>query len=93
MDLESKAKRPFVFLAVVLVLQAASLAVICFGDIGFDHPGKYGLDFDDFILIGLVYAASLILGLVLSLVGGRLLLAAAQLVVGVGFAAYAFLPW
>jgi len=32
-----------------LALQTLLVLVIVFGDIGFDHPGRYGLDFDHLV--------------------------------------------
>ena len=36
-------------------LQILLVLVIVFGDIGFDHPGRHGLDFDDLIGILTVF--------------------------------------
>jgi hypothetical protein len=32
--------------AAAMILESALLAVLVFGDIGFDHPGRFGLDFN-----------------------------------------------
>lgn len=37
-----------------------------FGDIGFDHPGKYGLSFDHLIYLAITYAVLSLAGLVAS---------------------------
>jgi hypothetical protein len=44
------------------VSQLLLLGMLIFGDIGFDHPGKYGLDFDDFLKIAIFYAGCLLAG-------------------------------
>jgi hypothetical protein len=46
------------------VAQLLLLGVLLFGDIGFDHPGKYGLDYDDLINLLFFYMACLLVGLV-----------------------------
>lgn len=46
------------------VVQLALLGVLIFGDIGFDHPGKYGLDFDNLVSLVAFYIASLLVGVV-----------------------------
>lgn len=35
----------------VAIANAFICAVLAFGDIGFDHPGRYGLDFDHLVLL------------------------------------------
>ena len=46
------------------VAQLLLLGVLIFGDIGFDHPGKYGLDYDDLINLLFFYMACLLAGVV-----------------------------
>jgi hypothetical protein len=46
------------------VAQLLLLGVLIFGDIGFDHPGKYGLDYDDLIKLSFFYMACLLVGVV-----------------------------
>ena len=36
---------------VLALLQLAAILCFVFGDIGFDRPGRFGLDFDDALLI------------------------------------------
>ena len=48
----------------VFVAQLLLLGVLIFGDIGFDHPGKYGLDFEDFIALVVFYVACLLGGVI-----------------------------
>jgi hypothetical protein len=43
---------------VALSAQVLSLLVISLGDIGFDHPGRYGLDFDDLLLLAMLWLAA-----------------------------------
>ncbi|BBO35368.1 hypothetical protein [Lacipirellula parvula] len=44
------------------VVQLLLLGVLLFGDIGFDHPGKYGLDYDDLLKLLFFYVACLFVG-------------------------------
>ncbi len=44
----------------LLLIQCIIVIVILFGDIGFDHPGKYGLDFGHFILLAIGFIISFI---------------------------------
>ncbi len=41
----------FIICPVLLILQTLGVLTIYFGDIGFDYPGKYGLDFGHLLLI------------------------------------------
>ena len=50
----------FAFLTIELLL----IGVFAFGDIGFDHPGRFGLDFEHAIGLGLVFGCVLVAGLV-----------------------------
>ncbi len=47
----------------LFALQCLCIAIVKFGDIGFDRPGAYGLDFDHFVMIAIVYCAILLLGI------------------------------
>ena len=40
--------------------------IAMFGDIGFDHPGKYGLSFDHLIYLAIAYVVLSLEGLVAS---------------------------
>lgn len=51
-------------LMVALALQILAVAVIAFGDIGFDKPGRFGLDFGDFLLLLGVWLGASCFGLV-----------------------------
>jgi len=42
------------------------MAVLLFGDIGFDHPGRFGMSFGHGIVLSILYLVALISGLVLS---------------------------
>jgi hypothetical protein len=50
-------------LPILFALQFLIVAVLCFGDIGFDRPGRFGLDFGDFLLLMASYLAVLGWGL------------------------------
>lgn len=45
------------------IIEAAICFVVVFGDIGFDHPGRFGLDFEHFLLMMIVQLASVTPGL------------------------------
>jgi hypothetical protein len=42
--------------------------IVTFGDIGFDHPGRYGLDFGDFLLLAALYVVVSVVAIVASLI-------------------------
>lgn len=42
-------------------------AVIVFGDIGFDHPGRFGLDFEHFLLLAGLQICLMLLSVVLAI--------------------------
>lgn len=48
----------------VLTLQACIWAAIAFGDIGFDHPGRFGMAFGSFLILLALQAALIAVGLV-----------------------------
>lgn len=54
-------------IAICLALQVASVAVLVFGDIGFDHPGRFGLSFNHGIYFTVIYSVSLLLGFVFAI--------------------------
>jgi len=43
--------RPF---WIIFVLQCLVVLALVFGDIGFDHPGRFGLSFDHFLILLLI---------------------------------------
>ena len=53
-------------LCLLLALQAAFAAILWFGDIGFDHRGRHGLDAGDGCMFLVLYAVVLLLGLALA---------------------------
>ncbi len=48
---------------VLIVSQFLLLAVLMFGDIGFDHPGRFGMSFDHGLFLSFLYLVALIAGL------------------------------
>jgi hypothetical protein len=40
-----------IFALAIAAMQVVICLVIAFGDIGFDHPGHFGLDFDHFVFL------------------------------------------
>jgi hypothetical protein len=53
----------------LVAFQWLFLLVLAFGDIGFDHPGRFGLDFGHFLLIAGLYLVALVAGGVLAVRG------------------------
>jgi hypothetical protein len=51
-------------ISIAITMQFLAVAVLLFGSIGFDHPGPYGLDFEDGILIVAVYVVALGFGVI-----------------------------
>ena len=79
-------------LSVLVGVQALCWLVFLFGDIGFDKAGKFGLDYDAFILIAVVYGIAFIAGITLGLVQKRKLVAPAQVMPILLYLAYMVLP-
>jgi hypothetical protein len=59
-------RRSSYFIAIAILVQCALLVVLNFGDIGFDKPGRYGLDFEHFLVILALYVFALLAGIVVS---------------------------
>ena len=55
-------------IAVLTIAQALLMAVLLFGDIGFDRPGRFGMSFGHGILLSFLYLVVLIFGIVYSCV-------------------------
>jgi len=65
----------------LIAVQAALLAIFAFGDIGFDHPGKFGLDFDHFMILMGLYLVALLAGILRSVVRKNWIVAFAQVLI------------
>jgi hypothetical protein len=78
---------------VLLCVQVGLLALVQFGDIGFDHPRRLGLDFNDFVLISSVYAIVLIVGLACSIVTKQWKTAVLQICIPLAALAYNHRPY
>lgn len=65
----------------LLVLQFALPLAMTYGDIGFDHPGRYGFDIEDAAMLFLAYVAVLLLGIVSAAMKRQWLLLAMQIVI------------
>ncbi len=48
---------------ICLVIQGLLLLVFAFGDIGFDHPGRFGFDWDFFVKLAVAYLLFLVFGI------------------------------
>ena len=80
-------------LYILLGVQALCGLLFLFGDIGFDKPGKYGLDFSALVLIGTVYLIALLSGIVLGLMKKRWFIASSQFFPMLATLAYFYLPY
>lgn len=50
-----------------VAFQAVFLTILVFGDIGFDHPGRFGLDFTGGVFVAFLYAVVFITGIVVAI--------------------------
>jgi hypothetical protein len=64
-----------------MAFQGLLLAMLLFGGIGFDHPGRFGLSFDHWILLSVGYVLTLIVGVVLAFTRKQWIALACQLLV------------
>ena len=51
---------------ILFAVQCCLVAILCFGDIGFDHPGRFGLDFGDAIRLIAIYLCILVAGTIVA---------------------------
>ena len=79
-------------IAIAIVFQLASLAILIFGDIGFDKPGRYGLSFDHGVLFTLSYCIALLAGLASAIKNRRWKIAVLQIAIPIMIIAYDFRP-
>jgi len=79
-------------LIVLLIIQLVSLVVLIFGDIGFDHPGRFGLSYEHGLFLSLVYGGALLAGLGLSFKRKKWFLFAPQLLIPASMIAVSFWP-
>jgi hypothetical protein len=52
---------------VILALQLLIIAIFVLGDIGFDFPGAFGLDYDHFIILAGIYLLLFVVGFIRSI--------------------------
>lgn len=79
-------------LYLLIPLQAALVAVLWLGDIGFDKLGKYGLDIEAGIVLLVIYLAALAAGLAFAIKFRRFLLFGVQLLPALFVGVYHLLP-
>ncbi|MEX1231151.1 MAG: hypothetical protein WEB58_12975 [Planctomycetaceae bacterium] len=77
---------------VFLVLQAIFAAVYHFGDIGFDHPGRFGLSWNHAIAVIIFYFLALLCGLACSAAERNWKTASLQIALPLFILSYAFMP-
>jgi hypothetical protein len=80
-------------LYILLGVQALCWLLFLFGDIGFDKPGKYGLDFSALVLIGAVCLIALLSGTVLGFLKKRWFIASSQFLPILAALLYIYLPY
>jgi len=76
----------------LLVIECVLLGVLWFGDIGFDHPGKYGLSFNHAIALMIGYCLALIAGIAFSVSERRRSVLWIQLLIPLLLLAFEFRP-
>lgn len=77
---------------VPFAIQVISAYVLIFGDIGFDHPGRSGLDFEDALVLFGIYTVSLVVGLSLAVKSKQFKFGALQLGIPLAYLVYVYLP-
>ncbi len=75
-------------MGIALAVQLLALLVLVFGDIGFDKPGRFGLDFGHLLLLAALWVAALGVGLFLACRRRRFGIVALQLIAGVSTAVW-----
>ena len=78
---------------ILLAIQTICCSLALFGDIGFDKPGKYGMDYSALVVIGWVYAIALISGLVVGFMKKLWLVSMSQFLPIVYVLGYIYLPY
>ena len=76
----------------LIIAQLLLLAVLLFGDIGFDHPGRFGMSFGHGILLSALYVIALVSGLVFSCIKRKWKASFPQLLVPLLLVAYMYWP-
>jgi hypothetical protein len=93
-DAQDANGRTFALLGLLfLSTHVGLLCLVAFADIGFDHPGKFGMDYDDFVLIIVLYGGVLIAGLAWSFSKRRWKSAVLQICIPVALVGYDFRPY
>lgn len=82
---ESRERR----LGLLFGFQLAALLVAAFVPFGFDHPSSWGLDFDHFLGLGVLYLVTWLYGLTLSFSLRRWWIFAGQIALPASFAVLA----
>jgi len=76
----------------LIIAQLLLLAVLLFGDIGFDHPGRFGMSFGHGILLFALYVIALVSGLVFSCTKRKWKATFPQLLIPLLLVAYMYWP-
>ncbi|MEO2036326.1 MAG: hypothetical protein ABGZ35_29990, partial [Planctomycetaceae bacterium] len=82
----------FIWAIVATVVAVVLLAVLLFGDIGFDRPGRFGMSYGHGILLSALYVIALISGLACSYVKRKWKATFPQLLMPLLLVAYTFWP-
>ncbi len=78
---------------ILLAVQALCWSLFLFGDIGFDKPGKYGLDFSALVVVGVVYVIALLSGIVVGFLKKRWFILGSQFLPILVALLYIYLPY
>lgn len=81
-----------IVIAIAVVVQVVAAAILVFGDIGFDFPGRYGLDIADALVLAALYVIALLVGVTICLVKRKRAALRVQAVIPVLFVAFHILP-
>jgi len=62
-----RSNRVHLWLGAFSILQILAALVIAFGDIGFDHPGRFGLSFDHFVAFSVIFGLAAVVQLAIEI--------------------------
>lgn len=81
-----------IVIVIAVFVQFAAAGVLTFGDIGFDIPGRYGLDIADAFVLAAIYLITLLVGVTICIVKRKRAALAVQVIIPVLFVAFHILP-
>jgi hypothetical protein len=81
-----------IVIAIAMIVQVAAAGVLVFGDIGFDIPGRYGLDIVDGIVLAALFVIALLFGVTICVIKKKRVALGVQLIIPVLFVGYHIFP-